>query len=34
MVTQRVRISDPKQIDAAVLTWLKQAYDNQKEKIS
>lgn len=34
MVTHRVRISDPKQIDAEVLTWLKQAYDNQKEKTS
>ncbi|MBI5304934.1 MAG: DUF4287 domain-containing protein [Chloroflexi bacterium] len=32
MVTHRVRISDPKQIDAQVLTWLKRAYDNQKEK--
>lgn len=27
MVTHRVRISDPKQIDAKVLVWLKQAYD-------
>jgi hypothetical protein len=27
MVTHRVRISDPKQIDAEVLAWLKQAYD-------
>ena len=34
MVTHRVRISDPKQIDAEVLKWLKQAYDNQKEKTS
>jgi hypothetical protein len=32
MVTHRVRISDPKQIDVEVLAWLKQAYDNQKEK--
>jgi hypothetical protein len=34
MVSHRVRITDPKQIDAEVLTWLKQAYDNQKEKTS
>ena len=34
MVTHRVRISDPKQIDAEVLTWLKQAYDGQKGKTS
>jgi hypothetical protein len=27
MVTHRVRITDPKQIDKQVLTWLKQAYD-------
>jgi hypothetical protein len=27
MVTHRVRISDPKQIDGEVLLWLKQAYD-------
>jgi predicted transport protein len=27
MVTHRVRISDPVQIDAEVLTWLKQAYE-------
>ncbi len=27
MVTHRVRISDPKQIDAEVLMWLKQAYE-------
>ena len=27
MVTHRVRISDPKQLDAEVLAWLKQAYD-------
>ena len=27
MVTQRVRITDPKQIDKEVLAWLKQAYD-------
>ena len=27
MVTHRVRISDPKQIDAEVLAWLKQAYE-------
>jgi hypothetical protein len=27
MVTHRVRISDPAQIDAEVLAWLKQAYD-------
>jgi len=27
MVTHRVRISDPKEIDKEVLAWLKQAYD-------
>ena len=27
MVTHRVRISDPQQIDAEVLAWLQQAYD-------
>lgn len=27
MVTHRVRISDPKQIDKEVLTWLKRAYE-------
>ena len=27
MVTHRVRISDPNQIDVEVLAWLKQAYD-------
>jgi Domain of unknown function (DUF4287)/Domain of unknown function (DUF5655) len=27
MVTHRVRITDPKQIDKDVLAWLKQAYD-------
>ena len=32
MVTHRIRISDPKQIDAEVFAWLKQAYENQKEK--
>jgi hypothetical protein len=32
MVTHRVRISEPKQIDAEVLAWLKQAYDQQKKK--
>jgi hypothetical protein len=26
MVTHRVRINDPAQIDAEVLEWLKQAY--------
>lgn len=30
MVTHRVRISDPKQIDAEVLAWLKRAYDAAK----
>jgi hypothetical protein len=30
MVTHRVRISDPAQIDADVLAWLKQAYDAAK----
>lgn len=29
MVTHRIRISSPKQIDAEVIRWLKQAYDNQ-----
>ncbi len=27
MVTHRVRVTDPKQIDKEVLTWLKQAYE-------
>ena len=27
MVTHRVRMTDPQQIDADVLAWLKQAYD-------
>ena len=27
MVTHRVQISDPKQIDAEVMAWLRQAYD-------
>ena len=27
LVTHRVRISDPKQIDAELLSWLKQAYE-------
>jgi hypothetical protein len=27
MVTHRVRVSDPKQIDAEVIAWLRQAYD-------
>jgi predicted transport protein len=27
MVTHRVRITDPKQIDTEVISWLKQAYD-------
>ena len=27
MVTHRVRINDPKQIDAEVISWLHQAYD-------
>lgn len=27
MVTHRVRVTDPKQIDKELLTWLKQAYD-------
>ena len=31
MVTHRVRITDPKQIDKEVLTWLKQAYDAAQE---
>jgi hypothetical protein len=28
MVTQRVRITDPDQLDAQLLSWLKQAFDN------
>lgn len=31
MVTHRVRVSDPKQIDKEVLAWLKQAYDAAQE---
>lgn len=27
VVTHRVRISDPKQLDSELLVWLKQAYD-------
>jgi hypothetical protein len=27
MVTHRVRISDPDQIDQEVMTWLQQAYE-------
>ena len=34
MVTHRVRISDPKQVDQEVLTWLKQAYDAAKGESS
>jgi len=30
MVTHRVRVDDPGQIDAEVLAWLKQAYDAAK----
>jgi hypothetical protein len=30
MVTHRVRITDPKQIDAEITAWLKQAYDAVK----
>jgi hypothetical protein len=30
MVTHRVRINDPKQIDKEVLSWLKQAYEAAK----
>ena len=30
MVTHRVRIEDPKQIDAALMGWLRQAYDAAK----
>jgi len=29
-VTHRVRINDPKQLDAELLAWLKQAYESQK----
>ena len=32
MVTHRVRITDPKQIDRELLEWLKQAYNDQKKK--
>ena len=32
MVTHRVRITDPKQIDAEVLGWIKQAYDGVEVK--
>ena len=32
MVTHRVRISDPKQIDAELLAWLKQGYDSAPGK--
>jgi hypothetical protein len=28
MVTHRVRIADPNQLDGELLTWLKQAYEN------
>jgi hypothetical protein len=27
MVTHRVSIEDPKQVDGEVITWLKQAYE-------
>jgi hypothetical protein len=27
MVTHRVRVDDPRQIDAEVMAWLRQAYD-------
>jgi Domain of unknown function (DUF4287)/Domain of unknown function (DUF5655) len=30
MVTHRVRIADPKEIDAEVISWLKSAYDASK----
>ncbi len=30
MVTHRVRITDPKQIDTELLVWLKQAYNTHK----
>lgn len=30
MVTHRVRVSDPKQLDAELLAWLKQAYQAAK----
>jgi hypothetical protein len=33
MVTHRVRITDPKQIDQELLRWLKQAYDGQATKM-
>ena len=33
MVTHRVRISDPKQIGAEVLAWLRQAYDATKTEL-
>ena len=28
MVTHRVRITDPSQLDGELLSWLKQAFDN------
>jgi hypothetical protein len=27
MVTHRVRIDDPRQIDASIISWLRQAYE-------
>jgi hypothetical protein len=33
MVTHRVRVSDPKQIDAELLAWLKRAYDAAKTEL-
>jgi hypothetical protein len=30
MVTHRLRIADPKSVDAEVVSWLKQAYEAAK----
>jgi hypothetical protein len=30
MVTHRIRVADPKEIDAEVLSWLKSAYEAAK----
>jgi hypothetical protein len=34
MITHRVRIGNPKQMDAELLAWLKQAYDAAMSKVS
>jgi hypothetical protein len=33
MVTHRIRISDPKQIDEEVVAWLRQAYDAGRPRL-